>query len=263
MRNTIGTIDGNEAGVSGSLSDDWEDLMSALETRAAVGAGALGAQPTCDISWPETGSVRVRKVVKRSNMRRTAKYPSVKRRRMIQCESDLERDAFRLFDACPLIGDYWEQPARIVTRADGELDRHVPDAYLRILRNGRRVFVEFKEEADPQTSEIRSRTESVRVALARKGFGYCVLTDAIIRVEPRLSNVGYLLRVGHCSVSALEAERVRRWLAASPQGRTWGELARQPDSARLRAQVCRLALQGRVWVPLAESWGSGTQLYAV
>jgi hypothetical protein len=45
-----------------------------------------------EIIYPQAGDIRARTVVSRSRARSTAKYPSWKMGRMMQCESSNERD---------------------------------------------------------------------------------------------------------------------------------------------------------------------------
>lgn len=236
---------------------DWRDLIEALDIRApAPESGDM--VPTCRIVPPADGKARVRKVVRRSNARRTHKYPSIDVNRMVQCESDLERDGYRLIDACPLVQLISEQPATVLLETSESAFKHIPDALVRV--GNRQVFVEFKEAAEAERGTLARRTALVRLALARAGYGYGVLTERVIRVEPRFSNVRYLLRRGHHPVEGTTRERIRRWLTNASRPRTLGEVLNNSYGPAFPAQLCRLVLEGDIRLPLTERWASDTEL---
>ena len=251
-----------DSGMNTVFGSSWFDLMEALDDRQIESEFEASAhRASCRIEWPQRDHLRVRKVVKRSNARRTYKYPSVDVDRMVQCESELERDAFRLIDACPFVSLVSEQPAKVIVAAGGVELVYWPDAL--VDKGGRRIFVEFKHDTEAQDARLRERTAVVRAALARLGFGYCLLTERVIRAEPRFRNVRYLLRCGRHPVGDADRERIRRWFAYGGGRRTWSEVSTSSYDPVSRPQLCRLVLDGAVWLPLLEDWQADTALHAL
>jgi hypothetical protein len=239
--------------------DNWNDLFAAI--RPPLG-GAEGGVTRRDalalaIDWPPEGKERFRRVTKRSNARSTGKLPLRKTGRMVQWESKLERDAFLLFDGCPAIERFAEQPARIRVQNEATELWHVPDAL--VCLRGRSVFVEIKEEQEAASDELQERTRLVTPTLAARGFGYAVLTEAVIRKAPRLANVDYIRRFAVGEVDHASREMVRRWFNAAGGTRCWGEIKRQIANTDFLAAIARLIWEGAVWAPLHEQWDAETE----
>lgn len=241
--------------------DDWADLFEALDTRSGADCTSPPAECTCHIVWPEKNRLRSRKVVRRSNLRRTYKIFNPTLGRMVQCESDLERDAYRLIEACPWIELISEQPATIHWTIADTPHRHFPDLLVAIGR--RPAFVECKDSVAAASQAVQERTAVLRPALARLGYGYALVTEAVIRLQPRLDHVRRLLRYGRHPVDAVARERIRRWVSDQSMPHTWGEILSTPDGIVLRAQICRLVLEGQLWLPLHAAWHDTTPLYPI
>lgn len=238
---------------------EWGDLIRALDTRGEPRSTEQGeANLSCLIEEPPGKRIRARRVVKRSNARCTFKVPCWTARRMIHCESELERDGVLLLDAAPFVTDIAEQPAKISVVGDGVDYVHFPDTL--VAYHQRKVFVEFKESVEANRPEIGARSRVMRTALAARGFGYCVLTEDVIRRQPRLDNVKQLLRCGRADLGLAEREGVRRWLVEGDRERTWGDLLGMAPHSMLPAQVCRLVLEGAAGLPLLENWTRKTPI---
>ncbi len=85
-----------------------------------------GVAKVLEISFPENGVLRARKVVTRSRARSTIKYPSWKNGRMCQAESGNECNAFRLLDCDPTVNWFSEQPCQIRFGDGRSVLRHFP-----------------------------------------------------------------------------------------------------------------------------------------
>lgn len=83
------------------------------------------------IEFAPEDSQRIRDVVLRSNARVTGKYPSLKNGRMMQWESQLEKDAFLMFEFDYTVESYCEQPAKISYTLNGKRHFHIPDIFIK------------------------------------------------------------------------------------------------------------------------------------
>lgn len=116
------------------------------------------------------------------------KFPSRKNGRMVHHEGLLELDAIYLFEASPLVASYREQPRTILFPDGPRLRRYTPDFEL-TLSTGGFVLVEVKPCRSLQDAEVRHKLEKVTVNLERSEQSFVILTDEVLRSEPRQANV--------------------------------------------------------------------------
>lgn len=192
---------------------------------------------------------RVRRVVSRSNHRVTGKYPGFKSRRMHYWESTLERDAFMLLDVDHEVISYDEQPA-ILYYGEGFKNRHYPD--ILVTHRNRREFVEVKTDQEALSEEIVTRTAILVPALARHGYGYRIWMESEIReCSNRLANLRFLMRFGRAAIELPHFEWFRQQFSRTP-ALPWRAIVGQPTDMSKLAGLCRLVLEGRLWVNLAQ-----------
>jgi len=175
-----------------------------------------------DLTFPEKGALRARRVVSRSRTRPTYKYPSFKAGRMVQCESENELNAYRIV-------------------LDGEEHSHYPDTLV-ALPNAKELW-EIKplvEARDPTT--IRRTSFLVR-DLPRYGYDYRLVIAEDVRRQPRLNNALTILRFGRPSLPELARERIRR-VFAELGSITWGAVLSGAFGPLGRNHICRLILEG-------------------
>ena len=108
------------------------------------------------IVFSSAEQVRSRRVVTRSRLRPTGKYPSWKMGRMLQWESMNELDAFRL-DCDPRVTAFTEQPCEIVYVDGAKTRHHYPDIYAKIDSN--HELWEVKAACEASQSEVSTPTE--------------------------------------------------------------------------------------------------------
>jgi hypothetical protein len=135
--------------------------------------------------------MQVRKVVTRSGRGFRGYFPSKKLNRMIHWESILERDAIHLFEQSPGVISFQEQPALIHYEFDGETKRYFPDFEL-ILSNGEMVHVEVKPNQKLASPDLSKKLTAIALHYEQKGISFKILTDDVIRREPRLKNIKML-----------------------------------------------------------------------
>lgn len=119
------------------------------------------------------------------------KFPSRKTGRMIGHEKLLELDAIYLFETAPQVATYVEQP-QTITYPDGpRVRRYTPD-FLLTLANGEHVVIEVKPRIYVNDPEVSHKLRRITDHMAREGRDFVILTDEVIRVEPRLSNLKWI-----------------------------------------------------------------------
>lgn len=119
------------------------------------------------------------------------KFPSRKNGRMVHHEGLLELDAIYLFETSPEIVRYREQPATVQYPDGPRLRRYTPDFEL-LLATGEVVIVEVKPIRFLEKEEIRIKFECIEEYMHSAGTSFVILTDKIIRQQPRLSNLRWV-----------------------------------------------------------------------
>lgn len=186
-------------------------------------------------------TLRMRKVVLRSNAKVTGKYPAFKGNRMVHWESGLELDAMMRHDANPLILSFSEQPAIIYFTLNGIPHKHYPDLLLKT--NNGLIFQEIKTDKKAQQEDIFQRTQFLKEHLPIYGYNYEVVTESYIREEPNLSNAKYLLRHGRIPTTELQQDNIRRYLYKN-SFILWGDLSNGIFGSHGKNQTCYLVLLG-------------------
>ncbi len=136
------------------------------------------------------------------------KFPSRKTGRMIGHEKLLELDAIYLFETAPQIERYVEQPEKISYPDGALLRRYTPD-FLLTFAGGQQLTVEVKPREHLERPETWHRFQCIAEHMARIGRDFIVLTDDVIRLEPRLTNLKWVYheapRLGPTTAAACAA----------------------------------------------------------
>lgn len=156
---------------------------------------------------------RSRKVISRSNLRMTHKYPSKKNKRMIYCESKHEWNTMIVLDACSEVVSYQEQPAIIrYLDYDNQQRTHYPDVLV-ILRNKHRILLEIKDESEINDSFINWRTNHLAECLKDLGITYLLVSSSQVSgCVKKLSED--LLKNASKDISENDKENIRRRFAS-------------------------------------------------
>jgi hypothetical protein len=135
----------------------------------------------------------VRKVVTRSHKGFRSKFPSKKMRRMIGCESLLERDAAQLFEFHPYVLSYFEQPCKeIVYDESGEQHVYTPD-FLLEFANSTTCFVEVKPQEKLRCPILCQRIRDIERSFGIRNLSFRLLTEVELHRNPRFETI-HLLR---------------------------------------------------------------------
>jgi hypothetical protein len=203
---------------------------------------------------------RVREPVSRSKSGVQGKVADVASGRSRHAESQNELRAFQILLASGHPDAWQEQPFVLEYHHDGKRHRYTPD--ILVAWGATREVVEIKEDSGAAKPESRARFATVRDLLAEHGYSFRVWTRSEICAEPRLTNVGLVLRYRCVDVPAAEREKIRRIFSsgAEPSLRTVSDTRGMTAAADLR-----LVLDGILhidwWEPLRlDSRVSGTPI---
>lgn len=130
-----------------------------------------------DVEWFVPGQ-QSRKVISRSNMKATGKFPSRKNGRSIHCESKHELNAMVILENCEVVSAYHEQPA-IITFIDahGVTRKHYPDILVELL-NGNKLVIEIKSDKYSACPETLWRTSHLHEQLKAVGIIYLLILES-------------------------------------------------------------------------------------
>jgi hypothetical protein len=134
---------------------------------------------------------RARNVISPSGGIVRGKFPSRKNGRMVHHEGLLELEAIYLFETSPKIVRYREQPITINYPDGAKLRRYTPDFEL-VLATGEQIYVEVKPTASLQHQKVQHKLGCVAEHMRRSEKIFVILTDDVIRQEPRLANLCWL-----------------------------------------------------------------------
>ena len=119
---------------------------------------------------------RVRQPVTPSRGRVVGYFPSVKSNEPIAWESQMELKACRIFEYCPTVHSYREQPETVYYTLNGVGRKYIPDFEL-ILINDERIYIEIKPKRVLNKSEEKDRFVAISNHLNEKGITFAVMTE--------------------------------------------------------------------------------------
>lgn len=126
------------------------------------------------------------------------KFASVKTGRVAWYESLTERDCMYLLDFDPDVIYWHEQPLRIRFSHGGKTHRYTPD--LEVHRTGKKQIVEVKPKHQVDSGKWDVLFRTVSSICAQEGYEYIVMTDEVIRKQPKLENVKRLWKYARTAV---------------------------------------------------------------
>lgn len=141
---------------------------------------------------------RARQVIGRSPYRVVYKFPSIKLKRTVYCESGLELDYAFLLDADHGVNSFQEQPGKIRYYLNGKLRTYTPDFF--VTRPDKKQIVEVKPESKVFTEENKILFGVIDSICRKANCEFVVVTDIKIRVQPRLDNIKLLWKYGRTPI---------------------------------------------------------------
>ena len=131
---------------------------------------------------------RARQVISPSGGIMRGKFPSRKNGRLVHHEGLLELDAIYLLETSPQVIRYREQPTTITYPDEGRVRKYTPDLEV-TLQSGARIWAEVKPAVFLEREEIQHKLACVAAHLMRSGQAFVILTDDVLRQEPRQTNL--------------------------------------------------------------------------
>jgi len=128
------------------------------------------------VNFISTNEKRVREPVTPSKGRVVGQFPSIKNKKSVAWESQLELKACRIFEYSHFIERYREQPVVIKYMLNGVLKRYIPDFEL-ICVNGDRVYIEIKPKKILEKPEEVERFIAITKKLHNEGVYFAVMTE--------------------------------------------------------------------------------------
>jgi hypothetical protein len=164
-------------------------------------------------------------------------------------ESQNELKAFQVLLATGHADAWQEQPFVLEYHHDGKRHRYTPD--ILVVWGRSQEVVEIKEDSEAAKPENCARFALVRDLLEEHGYSFRVWVHSEIFAQPRLSNVGLVLRYRRFDVPAKECERIRQAFSSKPE-LTLRTVSEAPEMTV--PAVLRLVLDGVLyidwWTPL-------------
>jgi len=140
----------------------------------------------------------VRKIPRFGAQKNIGKFSSVKTGRVAWFESLLERDYMYLLDY-ELAISYWvEQPLKIRFGDNGRTCAYTPD--FEVHRQSKKQIIEVKAKKQVDSGDWDSLFSTATFICEQEGYEFLVLTEEVIRMQPRLENVKLLWKYARTPV---------------------------------------------------------------
>jgi hypothetical protein len=140
----------------------------------------------------------VRKIPRYGAQKNIGKFTSVKTGRVAWYEALTERDYMYLLDFDPGVSDWHEQPLQMRFSHGGKTHRYTPD--LEVHRNGKKQLVEVKPKHQVESGKWDFLFRTATSICEQESYEYIVVTDEVIRKQPRLENVKRLWKYARTRV---------------------------------------------------------------
>ncbi len=126
------------------------------------------------------------------------KFASVKTGREAWYESLLEKDFMYLLDYDRDVSYWHEQPLRIRFSHGGKVHRYTPD--LEVHKGGKKQLIEVKPRHQVDSGKWNVLFRAASSICEEEGYQFLVVTDEIIRKQPRLENIKLLWKYARTPV---------------------------------------------------------------
>jgi hypothetical protein len=144
--------------------------------------------------------VGVRKITNAGSKKVIGKFPSIKMDTIIWWESQIERDYIYLLEVDPDVISYVGQPFKIFYTDLGKSRSYTPDFLVKRTK-GEQV-VEVKPISLLNQAKNLNLWRHIAVWCLEQQLEFVVVTDAMIRIQPKLNNIKLLYRYARTSLTA-------------------------------------------------------------
>jgi hypothetical protein len=135
-------------------------------------------------------------------LKRIGTFPSIKLGRQVWWESPLESDYIHLLEADGAVSFYEEQPFKIKYTLNGKKHYYTPDFLVK--RHSSIQIVEVKPEKKVFNDKYQTLFRMAAQACRQEGYEFAVVTDLMIRIQPKLNNIKVLWRYARTPLNSLE-----------------------------------------------------------
>lgn len=182
------------------------------ENQSVAPFGGMRRAPAC----PNNITQRVREPVSRSKGRVVGYYASMKNKRPVAWESQLELRACMRFEFSPSVATYQEQPATIYFPARNRMCRYAPDFEVK-THSGETIFIEVKPFKRINNPTIKPILCAAAEFLAKEGAQYRVLTEHELIDDDLLRNLALIKPYLWQKLEDKEIALVINWLRKQGQ----------------------------------------------
>ena len=141
----------------------------------------------------------VRKIPRYGAQKNIGKFSSVKTGRVAWYESLTERDYMYLLDFDSDVSYWHEQPLQIRFTHGGRTHRYTPDIEVH-RTTGKKQIVEVKPKHQVESGKWDLLFRTATSLCEQEGYEYIVVTDEVIRKQPKLENVKRLWKYARTPV---------------------------------------------------------------
>jgi hypothetical protein len=131
-----------------------------------------------------------RDITNKGSKKIIGKFPSYLMGIIVMWESKLERDFLYLLEFDLDVLSYTGQPMRILYSCAGKVRRYTPD--FLVVRKHKRQIIEVKPLNRVSKGDNEQRFRIISQVCRTHGYEFKIVTDANIRVQPRLDNIKLL-----------------------------------------------------------------------
>lgn len=142
----------------------------------------------------------VRAINNLGGLKRIGTFPSLKLGRLVWWESPVERDYIHLLEPDGTVKYYQEQPLKIRFLLNRREHLYTPDFML--WRGDKIQIVEVKPESKIYQEKYQYLFMMATQACSEKGYEFLVVTDTMIRVQPKLNNIKTFWRYARVPINS-------------------------------------------------------------
>lgn len=134
----------------------------------------------------------VRKVVTRRSNHYRGYFPSLKNKKPVPWESQLEGALFRLLELSPAVIGYVPQPSEERVPSLQGYFKYYPDVQV-FLADGREWWFEVKPRDRLKIASVRQRLDAAERYFNATARNFSVITEKLIEAEPLATNLRRLM----------------------------------------------------------------------
>jgi len=176
----------------------------------------------------------VRKITNKGSKKVIGKFASHKLQTTVWWESQIERDYIYLLEIDPEVSFYQEQPFHIAYKITDQDHSYTPDFYVE--RGQRQQVIEVKPAREVDKEENARLFRIIRTMCEQQNREFAVVTETMIRVQPRLSIIKLLYRYAKVPLAPPHVVCCQEFLALHPEARL-GDISRHLTSRNIAVQV--------------------------